>query len=205
MASYPTYNPDVWVGGITQSDLDPLYSDEGQHAAARPGRPGAVRARLDVQAVHDRRGAHPRLHAADPARLLVVLPGGQPDVQELRVRVVREITFAKALQVSCDTFFYRVGYQKWLRVRRRPADVNAKDPLVNNGQAVRLRPATGIDMPGEVAGRIADRHWKLVVLEGEQGLLLHAIGKNTPAADFLHVFAREFCTRRLAATAPVTR
>ena len=49
MASQPTYDPSVWVGGITPKELDRLYSEEAgtpllsapPRASSRPGRPGS--------------------------------------------------------------------------------------------------------------------------------------------------------------------
>src|SRR3546814_4347939 len=40
------------------------------------------------------------------------------------------IGFDKALEVSCNTFFYRIGSDFWSRYGRDVADVDAKDPLV---------------------------------------------------------------------------
>ena len=57
------------------------------------------------------------------------------------------IGFDKALEVSCNTFFYRVGYDFWQRFGSDVADVNAKDPLVEEaktfgfGSRDRHRPA----------------------------------------------------------------
>ena len=45
MASQPTYDPSVWVGGITKKQLGAALLREGRHPAARPGDPGPVRAR----------------------------------------------------------------------------------------------------------------------------------------------------------------
>ena len=45
MASQPTYDPSVWVGGITKNQLARLYSEKAGTPAARPGHPGPVRAR----------------------------------------------------------------------------------------------------------------------------------------------------------------
>ena len=58
--------PSVWVGGITSKQLAAALLREGRRPAARPGHPGPVRARLDLEAVHDRRRAQQRLHARAP-------------------------------------------------------------------------------------------------------------------------------------------
>ena len=162
MASYPTYDPDVWVGGITQGDLDRLYSAKADTPLLSRADAGPVRAGLDVQAVHHGRRAHPRLHARRPAGLLVVVHGGRPGRSRTTSRrPTATSTFAQALQVSCDTFFYRVGYAKWLEAGGDSGDSTVKDPLVENAKTFGFGRRTGIDLPGEVAGRIADRKWKL--------------------------------------------
>ena len=66
MASQPTYDPGVWVGGITSKAAGPPLLREGRHAAALPRHPGPVRARLHVEALHDRRRAEERLSAWTP-------------------------------------------------------------------------------------------------------------------------------------------
>ena len=60
---------------------------EGGRPAARPGLPGPVRARLDVEADDDRRRVQQRHGAEHPARLLVGLHGRQPALPQLRVGV----------------------------------------------------------------------------------------------------------------------
>ena len=106
------------------------------------------------------------------------------------------IDFAKALQVSCNTFFYRVGYDFWQPLRHRPADVHARDPLVEEAKKFGFGSETGIDLPGEASGRIADRHWKLAYYKSHEGLLLrHRRNAAAPrrTSDFSTVFAHEFC------------
>ena len=61
-----------------QEAARPALLRRGRHPAARPGHAGPVRPRLDLEADHDRRRPQQRLHPADPARLLLGLPGRQP-------------------------------------------------------------------------------------------------------------------------------
>ena len=63
MASYPSYDPSVWVGGISQADFSPPHRPRVGGAADEPRHPGPVRARLDLQARHDRGGRAGRLLA----------------------------------------------------------------------------------------------------------------------------------------------
>jgi penicillin-binding protein 2 len=101
------------------------------------------------------------------------------------------IDFAKALQISCDTFFYRVGLSFWQKYGSDESDVNAKDPLVDTAKEFGFGSPTGIDLPGEASGRIADRKWKKAYWETNKDYYCK-LGKE-PGYDFIHRFAREFC------------
>ena len=105
------------------------------------------------------------------------------------------IGFAKALEVSCNTFFYRVGYDFWQRYGCDVADVDAKDPLVEEAKEFGFGSETGIDLPGEAPGRIADRAWKRSYFESKKDYYCDLAGKpqDGKTSDFVYTFAREFC------------
>ena len=148
MASQPTYDPSVWVGGITKKQLARLYSEKAGTPLLGRATQGQFAPGLDVEAVHDRRRADQRLHAPTPGSTA-------PRRFQVGNRVFKNyesgaygyIGFAKALEVSCNTFFYRVGYDFWQRFGSDVADVNASDPLVEEaktfgfGSRDRHRPA----------------------------------------------------------------
>jgi len=104
------------------------------------------------------------------------------------------IDFARALQISCDSFFYRVGLSFWNRYGSDPSNVKAKDPLVAEAKSFGFGTKTGIDLPSEASGRIADRQWKLDYWNAMKGHYCKIDKHNTAnKRDFLHVFAHEFC------------
>ena len=106
------------------------------------------------------------------------------------------IDFAKALEVSCNTFFYRIGFGYWQKYGSDVADVKAKDPLVSMAKKFGFGKVTGIDIPGEATGRIADRQWKRDYWKSMKKYYCK-VGKK-PGTDFLHRFAREFCIEGFA-------
>lgn len=192
MASYPTYNPAVWAGGITQKQLDALYSkkanyplldraDQGLYAPGSTFKPFNTAGALTHGFTTDT-----RLDCSSSYQV------GDRTFKNYESEAYGDITFAQALQVSCDTFFYRVGYAEWVRSGASATNVNAKDPLVSNAKMYGFGRPTGIDIPGEVAGRIADRHWKLAYWKAHRAYYCK-LGKS-PKQDFIHRFAREFCT-----------
>jgi len=191
MASFPTYDPAVWVGGITQRDLDALYSaqankpllnraDQGEYAPGSTFKPFTAAGALTHGFTESTK--------LDCSSSFTV--GGRT-FKNYESSSLGYITFAQALQYSCDTFFYRIGYHEWLRSGATATDVHASDPLVNNAQNFGFGRATGIDLPGEVSGRIADRTWKLAYWKANKNYYCK-LGRS-PQTDFLHVFAREFC------------
>ena len=114
------------------------------------------------------------------------------------------IGFAQALEVSCNTFFYRVGYDFWQRYGSDVADVHAKDPLVEEAKTFGFGSETGIDLPGEASGRIADRKWKRDYYESMKDYYCGIADKpqdgpaNEGVSDFVYQFAREFCVEGYA-------
>jgi len=75
--------------------------------------------------------------------------------------------------------FYRVGLSFWNRYGSDPANVKAKDPLVAEAKAFGFGTKTGIDIPGEASGRIADRQWKLDYWNAMKGHYCRIDKRNT--------------------------
>jgi penicillin-binding protein 2 len=192
LASYPTYDPDMWVGGISQGDLDRLYSakadtpllsraTQGLYAPGSTFKPFTAAAAL----TH----GYSTTDQLDCSSSYTV---GDRVFKNYESAAYGMLTFAQALQLSCDTFFYRVAYAKWLEEGGDSADASIRDPIVENAKRFGFGSKTGIDVPGEVAGRIADRKWKLSYWKANKDYYCK-IGREA-GSDYLHVFAREFCT-----------
>ena len=85
------------------------------------------------------------------------------------------IGFAKALQLSCDTFFYRVGLDFWQQLRLRPHRRQRQGPAGRRGQGRSASASeTGIDLPGEASGPDRRPALEARLLQGDEGLLLQA-------------------------------
>jgi penicillin-binding protein 2 len=191
MAGSPTYDPKVWVGGITSKQLERLYSARARYPLlfrATQGQfaPGSTwKPFLTAAAFSHGMGPDTRLDCSPSFRV------GNRLFKNYESESFGLIGFDKALQISCDTFFYRVGYHFWSTYGSDASDVNAKDPLVSEAKMFGFGRPTGVDVPGEATGRIADRHWKRAYWKANRSYYC-ALGRK-PGNDFLHVFAREFC------------
>src|SRR3954447_456646 len=156
MASYPTYDPDVWVGGISQSDLDRLYSPKADTPLLSRATQGLFAPGSTFKPFTTAAALTHGYSTSDQLDCSSSYTVGDRVFKNYESAAYGMLTFAQALQLSCDTFFYRVAYAKWLQEGGDSGDVNIKDPIVENAKRFGFGSMTGIDLPGESAGRIAD-------------------------------------------------
>jgi penicillin-binding protein 2 len=192
LASYPTYDPDVWVGGISQGDLERLYSAKADTPLLSRATQGLFAPGSTFKPFTAAAALTHGYSTSDQLDCSSSYTVGDRVFKNYESAAYGMLTFAQALQLSCDTFFYRIAYAKWLQGGGDSGDTDVKDPLVENAKRFGFGTKTGIDLPGEVAGRIADRKWKLSYWKANEDYYCK-IGKE-PGSDYLHVFAREFCT-----------
>ncbi|HYO38463.1 MAG TPA: penicillin-binding protein 2 [Nocardioidaceae bacterium] len=196
MAGAPTYDPEMWVGGISSRQLGRLYAPgngnpllsratQGQFAPGSTWKPVMTAGALSNGFTRDT-----VLNCSSAFQV------GNRAFKNYESGAYGYIGFDKALQVSCNTFFYRIGHHFWQKYGTDVADVRAKDPLVSQAQTFGFGSPTGIDVPGEAGGRIADRKWKLAYWKANKDYYCK-LGKED-GYDFLHRFAREFCVEGFA-------
>ncbi len=160
MASYPTYDPNVWVGGISTADYKALTSRGNNYpnqSRAFQGEfaPGstfkAISTPAAVKAGYSLDGTYPCPSAYS-------IGGAMKGNYESEA--FGQISFRRAIQVSCDTVFYKFAYETWLKDGGLHPRAGSRDPFTQMAKAFGLGKRTGLDLPSESAGRIADRSWK---------------------------------------------
>ncbi len=193
MASQPTYDPSVWVGGISKKQLARLYSEkagtpllgratQGQFAPGSTWKPI-----MAVGALNNGFTPDSRLDCSSGLQV------GNRWFKNYESAAYGYIGFDQALQLSCDTFFYRVGLKYWQQYGSDEEDVNAKDPLVSQAKSFGFGSRTGVDLPGEAPGRIADRDWKLSYWKSMRSYYCTIDREGSAKNDYLQLFAHEFC------------
>ncbi|MEU5884491.1 penicillin-binding protein 2 [Spirillospora sp. NPDC047279] len=160
MASYPTYNPTIWTGGISQDEYEgllgkkkgePLISrvTQGQFAPASTFKvatmTGAISDGYDLNGTYN-----------CPGSFMV----GNRAFKNFEGAALGSMNLHRALVVSCDTIFYKFAYEAWLRDGGTKPKKNPSDPIVQMIRKWGFGTPTGIDVPGEASGRIPDRRWK---------------------------------------------
>ncbi|MFI5665248.1 penicillin-binding protein 2 [Streptomyces sp. NPDC051704] len=160
MASMPTYDPNVWVGGISGKDYAKLTAKESNvplmnRAIQGQAAPGSIFKVIPtaaaVNAGYDFDGDYPC-----PSSYAI---GGQV-FKNFESQGHGNITLGRALEVSCDTVFYALGHQQWIKdgglhPKKPPAEIFYK-----TAHQFGLGAETHVDLPGEEKGRVPDREWK---------------------------------------------
>ncbi|MDH6131612.1 penicillin-binding protein 2 [Kitasatospora sp. MAA4] len=191
MASAPTYDPNLWVGGISAKDYQNLTSQDTNYpllnrAIQGQSAPGStfkvVSTSAAVQAGYSLDGHYPC-----PSSLTI---GGR-EFKNFEGESAGDISLEKALEISCDTVFYGLAYDQWQKDGGIKPKANPADWFYKTAHQFGLGAKTGIDLPGEVPGRVPDRQWKTDFFNANQAAWCkQAAGGGT---DYATEIARENC------------
>ncbi|MFD1663328.1 penicillin-binding protein 2 [Streptomyces caeni] len=160
MASAPTYDPNVWVGGISAKDYKKLTGKGSNYpllnrAIQGQSAPGStfkvVSTAAAVEAGYDFDGRYPCTSSYSV--------GGQV-FKNFEGENFGPISLGRALEVSCDTVFYGLAHKEWLRDGGMKPKKKPGDYFFKAAHQFGLGKTTGIDLPNEVSGRVPDRQWK---------------------------------------------
>ena len=160
MASNPTYDPNAWVGGISGKDYAQLTGKKSNYpllnrAIQGQAAPGSIFKVIPttaaVNAGYDFNGRYPC-----PSSYSI---GGQT-FKNFESKGHGSITLGQALEVSCDTVFYKLSHDQWAKDGGNKPKKDAKDWFYKTAHQFGLGKETGIDLPNEVTGRVPDRQWK---------------------------------------------
>lgn len=159
LASFPTYDPEVFLGGLTQREWerlnDPSRNYPLNNRAIQASYPPGSTLKPFVAAAAIRAGlARPDGYYPCPPTFMVPGDTSNTVFRNWTAANLGTISLAEALVQSCDTVFYRFGlgfYQQ----RRQQGDVFQRF-MEHWG----FSHATGIDLPFEATGRLPDEAWK---------------------------------------------
>jgi penicillin-binding protein 2 len=158
MASYPSYDPTEFVGGVS-SDYWAFVNDpeQGQPLNNRPiaGQypPGSVYKIVSGAAMLEAGLVTPTTRIACPGSFTVA------DVTFRNWNPANEgpMDLATALKRSCDTYFYELAFRQWQAEQRQ----DVPDEIVQRiSREFGLGAPLGIDLPGERAGVVPGREWR---------------------------------------------
>lgn len=198
MASYPTYDPNLWVGGISKRDYDELLESRALSSNAVQGTfpPGSTFKPITTVAAA-KEGYNLSGIYDCPSTYEV----GSQTFRNFESEGFGPISFQRALEVSCNTVFYRLADEMWLKAGGNAATVDAADPIAEAAAAFGLGRVTGVDLPGEAPGLVAGRTEKLKTWENRRDNWCSDAKEGFPSvretrpelADYYTALAKENC------------
>ncbi|MYY12895.1 penicillin-binding protein 2 [Streptomyces sp. SID4919] len=190
MASNPTYDPNAWVGGISGKDYARLTGKNSNYpllnrAIQGQAAPGSIFKVVPVAAaVNAGYGFDDNYECSSSYAI-----GGQV-FNNFESKGYGSIDLGQALEVSCDTVFYRLSHEEWKRDGGIKPKKKTNDWFYKTAHQFGLGKETGIDLPNEVTGRIPDRQWKKDFWKANKDAWCKA-GKK--GGDFIQQLSYENC------------
>jgi penicillin-binding protein 2 len=167
MASYPTYQPSIFVGHKDKQKLAPLLDPKVAETANHPGINRAIDAAYPPGSTFKPVTALAAMqeHLVSPYSPLLCSPdytAYQQVFNNWTPLIYQYITLPTALAMSCDTYFYELGKRFYLL----PPDRG--HPLQGWANRFGLGERTGVDVGPEVPGLIPTPEWRREQYSGKQ-------------------------------------
>ena len=195
MASYPTYNPALWDGGridtkaydrLRHTKGNPLL-DKAYMSAYSPG--STFKLISTTGLLHDGTASLGGYYDCSPSFSI-----GPTSFRNFEGETFGTIDLHKTIVKSCDTVYYRLAYQDWLRDDHLIA--NHKKPVEGVQHIARdygLGANPGIDLPNATPGHIADRRNQLLRWKQTKKNYCEGAKRRKPG-DILKAYDQEYCT-----------
>jgi len=160
LASYPTYDPNAWEKGLTVEQASDLFSEKKSVPALNRAlqglfAPASTFKAVSVVAAADA-GYNLNANYKCPSQVQV----GTRAFQNFDSKNQGTMNMKKAIAVSCDTIWYQIAFDEWLRDGGLRPKSNPNDYFFKAAQTFHVAEKVGIDLPSESTSRLADRTYK---------------------------------------------
>jgi len=160
LASYPTYDPNSYERGLTVKQASDLYSEEAGVPALSRALQGLFAPASTFKAVSLVAAAN----AGYDLNTTYDCPGeyqvGTRAFQNFESKAQGRLSMKKAIAISCDTIWYKIAFAEWLKDGGLKPKANPNDYFFKAAEGFQVGQKTGIDLPSESSGRLANREWR---------------------------------------------
>jgi penicillin-binding protein 2 len=195
LSSYPTFDPNAFEKGLTVAQANNLYSEKAGVPALNRAlqglyAPGSTFKAVSVVAAKDA-GYDLNGTYQCPKEVQV----GNRAFQNFESKAQGSLSLKNAIAVSCDTIWYKIAYDEWVRDGGLKPKSNPNDYFFKAAAKFQMGKKTGIDLPSESSGRLANRQWRTAWYGQNKDYYCNYKDRAAKSAQtaFLIQLARENC------------
>jgi penicillin-binding protein 2 len=196
LASYPTYDPNMWQKGLTVAEAKALFSESNGVPALSRATDGQYAPASAFKVVSVVSAAQAGYDLNANYKCPYSLKIGNQDFHNDDTKVQGTFSLKNAIAVSCDTIWYQIGYDQWVKDGGLRPKSNPKDYFFNAAAGFHMGERTGIDLPSEVSGRLPDRAWKQAYYDSNKNFYCNyqSRARKADLTPFLIAVAKQNCT-----------
>ena len=195
MASYPTYDPNSWEKGLSVKDAKALFSEKNNVPALSRPMQGLFAPASTFKAVSLVAAANAGYNINATYDCPSQTQIGTRAFQNFDSKALGRMNMKRAMAVSCDTIWYQIAYDEWVRDGGLKPKSNPNDYFFKAAEGFQVNKKTGIDLPSESTGRLANREWRKDWYEQNKDFYCNYKdrAKKSQLTTFLIELARENC------------
>jgi penicillin-binding protein 2 len=194
MASWPTFDPAEFVGGVSHAYWGQLQDAANQYPlinraiqSAYP--PGSVFKTVTGAAALEAGLVGPSTRVPCPGSWKL----GNITFRNWTPRHEGNLDLADALMRSCDTYFYELAAQQWAREQNQLNDTGQVDEILPRvAEAFGFGRTLGIDLPSERSGQIPSRAWRTAYWAENRDTYCRK-ASELPAGDYAQRVNADLC------------
>jgi penicillin-binding protein 2 len=163
MASYPTYNPSIWTGGISNAEFRDLFGTAHGEPILNRATQGEYGPGSTWKVTSTAAALKDGFSAAGPYGCPGAVTIAGHTFNNWTTQNLGPMSLHEALVMSCDTVFYQVAYQMYLHDKYNANFVASPKAPIQKMQKMEVAWGfgrdTGIDLPEESPGTVPTRQW----------------------------------------------
>ena len=195
MASYPDYDLNIWENGITVKQAKDLYSQKSGVPALSRAIQGTFAPASTFKVVSLAAAVDAGYSLKDTYLCPAEVQIGNRTFRNFDSKAAGRINLTTAMAISCDSIWYQIAYDEWVRDGGLKPKSSPNDYFFNSASGFGVGKKTGIDLPSELQGRLPNRDWKANWYEKNKDFYCNyeKRAKKSQLTAYLIELARENC------------